>query len=45
MNLIALSDKKDMNGKLLRIIYNNLSSSDGKKKYKNYVVDVSEIPR
>lgn len=38
LNLVALSDKKGINCDILMIIYNNLVSSEGNKKYAQYII-------
>lgn len=43
INLVALNDKKGMNEDILRIIYNNLLSSEGKDKFADYVDDICNI--
>ena len=43
INLVALNDKKGMNEDILRIIYNNLLSSEGKDKFADYVDDLCNI--
>jgi hypothetical protein len=37
VNLATLNDKEGMNGDILMIIYNNLVSADGNKKYEHLI--------
>jgi hypothetical protein len=39
INLVAFNEKKEMDGDLLNIIYNNIVSSEGKNKYSKYIED------
>jgi hypothetical protein len=38
INLIALNDKKGMNTDIFKILYNNVMSTAGQKKFGKYVV-------
>jgi hypothetical protein len=39
INLVAFKEKKEMDGDLLMVIYNNIVSSQGKNKYSKYIED------
>jgi hypothetical protein len=39
VNLVAFKEKKEMDGDLLMVIYNNIVSSEGKNKYSKYIED------
>ena len=41
INLVAFKDKKEIDGDLLMVIYNNIVSSEGKNKYSKYIEDFS----
>jgi len=41
INLVVFNEKKEMDGDLLNIIYNNIVSSEGKNKYSKYIEDFS----
>jgi hypothetical protein len=43
INLVAFKEKKEMDGDLLMVIYNNIVSSQGKNKYCKYIEDFSII--
>lgn len=45
INLITLNDIHDMNSDILMIIYNNLISADGDKKYKHIVAEIEKYKR
>jgi hypothetical protein len=39
INLVAFNNKKEIDGDLLMVIYNNIVSSEGKNKYSKYIED------
>ena len=41
INLVAFKEKKEIDGDLLMVIYNNIVSSKGKNKYSKYIEDFS----
>ena len=41
INLVAFKEKKEIDGDLLMVIYNNIVSSEGKNKYSKYIEDFS----
>jgi hypothetical protein len=41
VNLVAFKEKKEVDGDLLMVIYNNIVSSEGKNKYSKYIEDLS----
>ena len=41
INLVAFKEKKEIDGDLLMIIYNNIVSGEGKNKYSKYIEDLS----
>ena len=43
INLVAFKEKKEIDGDLLMVIYNNIVSSEGKNKYCKYIEDFSII--
>uniref|UniRef100_A0A6C0L9N6 Uncharacterized protein n=1 Tax=viral metagenome TaxID=1070528 RepID=A0A6C0L9N6_9ZZZZ len=45
ITLTTLLDKEDMNGDILMIIYNNLVSTDGDKKYKDIINKIGNYGR
>ena len=44
LNLVALNDKKGMNGDILMLIYNNLVSANANDKYENIIRDLGNCP-
>jgi len=41
INLVAFNKKKEVDGDLLMVIYNNIVSSEGKNKYSKYIENLS----
>ena len=42
LNLVVLNDKEDVNGDVIRVIYNFLISAEGKKKYSDIIDNIED---
>jgi hypothetical protein len=45
INLVALNDKKGMNGDILMLIYNNLVSANAYNKYEHIMSELGNCPQ